>query len=103
MSFNLRRGITEDRQKEYNKGLKKPLSDVPDLNDMSVCITGTIPGYTRVKAGLTLLSKYPNIIINNTVTSTTDYLITGHGVGQTKLKAAQKYNVSLIEASTYFK
>ena len=103
--MNLRRR----NQKVIDEGIpppqKKPTASKKkalDLNLKRVCITGTISGKTRAQATAELKLKYPNISMQNSVTSTTNYLITGFGVGQTKLKEAAKYNVIIIDAQEIF-
>jgi NAD-dependent DNA ligase len=109
MGFNLRRGLTADIQKEHAKEISKLSNEKPtdgqpvNLNHKYVCVTGTISGYTRADAHIKLVKLYPKINIENHVTSSTDYLITGHGVGQTKLNKAQEMGIPMIEAAKLFK
>lgn len=96
MALNLRKDdepITDPGKKEIN--LTKT-----NLNGMTICLTGTIPGMTRTTAMDRIKKKFPKVTFTDHVYSYTDCLITGHGVGQTKLKAAQKYNIPIIESST---
>lgn len=99
MALNLRK---DDENPILEPGKKQSKSDKLNLNNKVVCITGTIPGLTRYAAESNLRKKFPNIQFSSGVNSITDYLITGHGVGQTKLKAAEKHNVQIIESSTLF-
>lgn len=89
--MNLRRGITSKE--------KKPKEDPNDLNGKVVCISGTIPGYTRYRAQAALKQKYPKILFSDNMTKRVQTLIVGHGVGQTKLNLANKYGIPIIEAS----
>lgn len=99
MALNLRK---DAENPIINPSKKETNSDKIDLNNRTVCITGTIPGKTRNVAISELKKKYPRAVFVDSITSYTDYLITGHGVGQTKLKATQKHNVQLIESSKLF-
>lgn len=87
--MNLRRGVITE---------KKPKKDPSDLNGKVVCVSGTIPGYTRYRAQSALKEKYPKILFSENVTKRVDILIVGHGVGSTKLNLAIKYNIPIIES-----
>jgi NAD-dependent DNA ligase len=104
MGFNLRRGLTSKLQKENGK---TPTSqyvnpDNIDLNNKIVCITGTIPGMTRFEAERKLKNRFPNIIFAGSVSVNTDCLITGFGMGQTKLNKAQRLGIPMIDAIMVF-
>lgn len=90
-TMNLRRGI---RSKE-----EKPKEDTDDLNNKVVCISGTIPGYTRYRAQAAIKQKYPKVLWSDAMTKRVNVLLVGHGVGQTKLNLAAKYGIPIIEAS----
>jgi NAD-dependent DNA ligase len=110
MAINFRRGLTPKIQSENAKDMKKisQKKDVDDsgskinFNHTCVCITGTIPGMTRKEAQIKLLQKFPNVSFHDSMRSSTDYLITGFGIGQSKLQAAQRYGIPIIEATKLF-
>lgn len=66
----------------------------PEIAGKHFVITGTIPGMSRTEATakLTLAGGLPHSSVSNA----TDYLITGEGVGATKMAAAQKKGVKVI-------
>jgi len=110
MAINFRRGLTLKIQSENAKDMKK-ISQKKDVDNSSsninfnhtyVCITGTIPGITRKEAQLKLQKKFPNIGFHDSMRSSTDYLVTGFGIGQSKLQAAQRYKIPIIEATKLF-
>lgn len=76
-------------------------SILPVLKGKNVCVTGTIPGISREHFYTRLRKIYGVSSVQITVTKTTDYLLTGYGVGQTKLTKAKNYNVPIIEARHY--
>lgn len=102
MGFNLRRGITQERQKENAVESKSNPVNPTDLNHKKVCITGTIPGLTRWQAEERLKRKYPTVIFRDSITRDVDYLITGFGCGQTKLTKARSYNIIVVDSSKFF-
>jgi len=100
--MNLRRKsqkVTEGKAPQPK--ISKQLENLINLKNKKVVITGTIPGKTRISAENYLRIKY-DAIIQNSVISSTDYLITGHGVGQTKLKLAARWDVKIIDATEFF-
>jgi NAD-dependent DNA ligase len=108
IGLNLRTGLTPDSKKEHHQEMQK-LSNKEDktgksldLNNKTVCITGTTIGYTRKEAQSQLIKKFPKITFSHIITSYVDYLIIGHGIGQTKIKAAQKHAIQIIESSLFF-
>lgn len=74
-----------------------------DLNNKNVCISGTIQGYTRTAAKEKLKSRFKTIKFHDQVKISTDVLITGYGIGKTKLDAAKKYQLKIIDATEVFK
>lgn len=78
-----------------------PPKKTVNLKDKYVCITGTITGMTRSFA-FTKLRKLGARPVTN-LTTTTDYLVTGYGVGQSKLKLAARYKIPVIDATEIFK
>lgn len=94
MSINLRRDTVKQRKLENKEDL--------NLNYKKVCITGTIPGKTRFQAQNILREKFPNITFDNVMSTRTNYLLTGFGIGQTKLRFATKYKIPIIEAVKFF-
>ena len=108
MGFNLRTGLTSASKEEFKDDMNKLSPDKDssgkyNFNHKVVCITGTIPGLTRMEAQSLLKTKFPYINIYDTVHRGTDFLITGFGVGQRKLTAANSYNITTIDATTLFK
>lgn len=108
MGFNLRRGLTASIQKENANEMSKlsnktPVDGKVDLNSKRVCITGTITGLTRLQAQAKLKKMYPKVTFDDHITGYTDYLVTGFGIGQTKIKAAQDKGIPMIEAVKLFK
>jgi NAD-dependent DNA ligase len=108
MGFNLRTGLTQASKKEHNQEMQKISNKEDktgksiDLNNKTVCITGTIIGLTRGEAQLKLKKKFPKIQFATSISYGVDYLITGHGIGQAKIKAAQKHAIPTIESSLLF-
>lgn len=108
MGFNLRRGLTNERQEEHARETSKLSDKIPvdgktiDLNDKYICITGTIPGMTRFQASQALLKKYPRVHFDEHITINTNYLITGFGIGQTKLQKAKSLGIPMIESAKFF-
>ena len=108
MGFNLRRGLTSSLQKEHAQDTSKLLDKIPeniksiDLNNKYVCITGTISGMTRGEAQYKLKKMYPKIEFDDSIRTSTNYLITGFGIGQTKIAKAQKLGIPMIEAAKLF-
>lgn len=110
MAINFRRGLTPKIQSENAQDMKKisqkknvdDSGTKIDFNHLSVCITGTIPGMTRKEAQRRLKIKFPNVNFHDSMRTNTDYLITGFGIGQSKLTAAQKYGIPIIEATKLF-
>jgi NAD-dependent DNA ligase len=106
--MNLRRGLTTERQKENNKDIVKistkeyTQGQQLDLNYKVVCITGTIPGKTRTNVQKLLSKAYPKVLFTEQINKDTDYLLTGHGIGQRKLLVAKKWGIPMIESSMYF-
>lgn len=103
MAINLRRGITKERQAEHTADMArisvvKDANGKIDLNGKYCVITGTVTGMTRSEFRLKLKKKYPTIMFTETIVNDTDYLITGHGIGQTKLTKATRMNIPMIEA-----
>lgn len=108
MGFNLRRGLTETRQIENLKDTtiisdKNTPQEKINFNYKHVVITGTIPGKTRSSAQFELKKRFPHIICDDHVSRNTDYLITGFGIGQTKIKHATAIGIPIIEAAKLFK
>lgn len=110
MAINFRRGLTPKVQAENATDMKK-ISQKKDVDDsgtkidfnyMNVCITGTIPGMTRKEAQATLKKRYPNVQFHDSMRSNTDYLVTGFGIGQSKLAAANRYKIPIIESTKLF-
>lgn len=102
MSINFRRGLTIERQKENAIDCKINPQNPTDLNDKVICITGTIPGFSREQAEKFLKSQFPRISFSNTLTKNVDYLITGFGCGQTKLTRAKSYRVTVLDSTKFF-
>lgn len=63
------------------------------LSGKTVVVTGTL-SMVRIDF-LSMLSKF-GVIVGNSVTKKTDYLIVGENVGQTKIDKAIKYGVKVI-------
>ena len=102
MGFNLRRGITEERQKETAIESKFNPPNTTDLNNKTICITGTVPGMTRDEALRRLKVRFPKISFSDSITREVDYLLTGFGCGQTKLNKARSYNITIIDSTKFF-
>ena len=109
MGFNLRRGITQERQDENKKDISKLSITKTDaagsgvnFNHKSVCITGTIPDMTRKEAQAFLKKKFPDISFDESISYNTDYLITGFGIGQAKIKKARQAGIQIIESALLF-
>ena len=102
MGFNLRRGITQERKIENAIESKSNPVNPVDLNRKTVCITGTIPGMTRLQAQVSLKKRFPSVYFSESLTQSTDYLITGFGCGQSKLTKAKSYSVIVIDSSKFF-
>ena len=102
MGLNLRASSPEEIKEEIKKVNNTKVKKNIDLNGMRVCITGTIPGMTRGQAQGKLENKYPLITFDYSITNNTDYLLTGFGIGQTKLKEANRRGIKIIEAVKYF-
>lgn len=88
-SMNLRKGIRKEKKQE---------KDPDDLNGKVICISGTIPGYTRYRAQSALKQKYPKILFSENVTKKVDILVVGYGVSARKLNLARNYNIPIIES-----
>ena len=73
-----------------------------NLNHKFIVITGTITGYTRSSAQAKIKVDYPTARFQSSISSTTDYLITGYGMGQRKLQLASRWNVKTIDATEIF-
>jgi hypothetical protein len=68
VALNLRRGVTSERIKEKNIEISTKIEELTNLNDLWVCITGTIPGMSRFEAQSNLIMKYPKIKFSETIT-----------------------------------
>ncbi|MCK9429012.1 MAG: hypothetical protein M0R17_03240 [Candidatus Omnitrophica bacterium] len=66
-----------------------------DLKYKNICVTGTIPGYTRIEFEIYLNKTY-YVKNNSTVRSYTDYLIVGNDPGMTKINVAKARDVKII-------
>lgn len=99
MALNLRRGVIKERIEEHKKVVKAKTEDLNDLNDLKVCISGTIPSYTRTQAQRLLKKKYPFISFSNSITRTVNVLVTGYGTGQTKINMANRYGIKIVDWS----
>lgn len=87
--MNLRRGICDSAT----------VTDLYDLSNKVICLSGTISGFTRTKAKNKLIDKYPRITFSDNISKRVEVLVVGHGVGQIKLKKAEQYGIPVIEAS----
>jgi NAD-dependent DNA ligase len=103
MALNLRRGLSKDDQIQHDKEMnQKPVvvDEEINLNNCVFCITGTIQGMTRDQAVKKILEKFPSARFSPSMSSDVEYLITGTGCGQTKLRVAARRGSTLIEANS---
>ena len=68
------------------------------LHNKRIVFTGTM---SQSRADLTKQAKSFGIKVSSSVSVKTDYLITGENVGQSKLKAAKGYDISILTESEY--
>lgn len=101
MGLNLRRGLLKERKKEAKLEAKVKAEKEPyNLDNSTVCITGTISGFTRTQAKNRLKTKFKNIKFKDAVSGMVDTLITGYGTGQTKLTKAKRLGVRILDWNT---
>jgi len=94
VALNLRRGLAKERKDEAKK---ETIADPYNLKHKTVCITGTVRGLTRLQAQKKLKQRYTTIKFTSSITSQTQILITGYGVGQKKLTVATTRKLPIIE------
>lgn len=101
MNFNLRRDKVELSSKDKAKqDLLKSLNlkDL-DLNYKDVCFSGKIKGLTRMEAMEKIKKVYPNVRFDKSINRYTNYLLIGFDVGETKLIAARRKNIPIIDVN----